>query len=280
MPEKKALLAGRVISNREVAKGQRVMAIRLPRAFGEPLPGQFVMLRPKDRGERLLGRPFSVYDFQPGRRSATLGILYRVAGEGTRALSLRRRGDEMEILGPLGRPFELSRRRGNIVLVAGGIGIAPIRFLLERLKKLPAEERPGIRLYAGAKTAGELIGLEGLEPFCQDVHVCTDDCSRGRSGLVTEPLEKDLASFPADDTTIYACGPVGMIRELARLLRHHPVPCQVSLEERMACGVGACLGCAVAVRGMDGGRQYRLVCREGPVFDIRDILRDADSGET
>ena len=277
MPEKKALLAGRVISNREIGMGNRVMAIRLPRALGEPLPGQFVMLRPKERGERLLGRPFSVYDFQPGRGSATLGILFRVAGEGTRALSLLRRGDEMEILGPLGRPFDLSLRRGNIVLVAGGIGIAPIRFLLEHLKKIPVEERPGISLYAGAKTAGELIGLEGLEPFCRDVHVCTDDCSRGSQGLVTEPLEKDLASFPADDTAIYACGPVGMIRELARLLRHHPVPCQVSLEERMACGVGACLGCAVAVRGPDGARQYRRVCCEGPVFDIRDILWDAES---
>jgi len=279
MPEKKALLAGRVVSNREIVQGHLVMTIRLPRAFGEPLPGQFVMLRPKERGALLLGRPFSVYDFQPGRRSVTLGILYRVAGEGTRALSLRRRGDDVEILGPLGRPFDVSRHSGNIVLVAGGIGIAPIRFLLEHLRKNHAEARSRISLYAGAKTASALIGLEALEPFCKDVHVCTDDCSMGHHGLVTEPLEKNLGSFPADDTTVYACGPVGMIRELAGLLRDHPVPCQVSLEERMACGVGACLGCAVAVRGPDGGRQYRRVCREGPVFDIREILWDEGTGE-
>ena len=279
MPEKEALLDGRVISNWEIAKGHLVMTVRLPRAFGEPLPGQFVMVRPKESGERLLGRPFSVYGFQPDRRSATVAILYRVAGEGTRALSLLRRGDILKILGPLGRPFDVSHHRKNIVLVAGGIGIAPIRFLLEHLKRLAAEERPGISLYAGAKTAGELFGLEGLETFCREVHVCTDDCSMGRHGLVTEPLAENLAAFPLDDTVIYACGPAGMIRELAALLRDHPVPCQVSLEERMACGVGACLGCAVAVRGPDGGRQYRRVCREGPVFDIRDILWDAESGD-
>jgi dihydroorotate dehydrogenase electron transfer subunit len=274
MPDKKALLAGRVISNREIVKGHLVMTIRLPRAFGEPLPGQFVMLRVKERGDLLLGRPFSVYDFQPGARSVTLGILYRVAGEGTAALSRRRQGDWVEILGPLGRPFDLSRRPANIVLVAGGIGIAPIRFLLEHLAKGRAEGRPRISLYAGAKSASELIGLEGMEPFCQDVNVCTDDCSRGHRGLVTEPLEKNLRSIAAADTMMYACGPVGMIRELAALLRDHPVPCQVSLEERMACGLGACLGCAVAVRGPDGGRQYKRVCREGPVFDIRDMLWD------
>jgi dihydroorotate dehydrogenase electron transfer subunit len=131
----------------------------------------------------------------------------------------------------------------------------------------------------GAKTAGELVELDRLEHLCEDINVCTDDCSMGYHGFVTEPLEKDLKSFPIADTMIYACGPAAMIRRLAGLLEDHPVPCQVSMEERMACGLGACLGCAIAVRGQNGERQYKRVCKDGPVFDIRDILWDEASKE-
>jgi dihydroorotate dehydrogenase electron transfer subunit len=279
MNKKRAPWVGKVLSNREMMKGHLLMSVRLPRTFDAPLPGQFVMIHLRDRKDILLGRPFSIYGIQYHKSSVILEILYRVVGEGTYSLSLLKRGAEVEILGPLGRPFEVNRRIKNIVLVAGGLGIAPIRFLLEYLKTGIFEFQARIRFYMGAKTAGELVELDRLEPLCEDINVCTDDCSRGYHGFVTEPLEKDLKSFPIADTMIYACGPAAMIRRLAGLLEDHPVPCQVSLEERMACGLGACLGCAIAVRGQDGERQYKRVCKDGPVFDIRDILWDEASKE-
>jgi dihydroorotate dehydrogenase electron transfer subunit len=277
MYNKKALWLGKVVSNREIVEGYLMMSVRLSRTFEAPLPGQFVMIRSKERAERLLGRPFSVCRFQRGKNSVVIEILYRVVGDGTYAMSRLKRGSELEILGPLGRPFEVIRQIRNIVLIAGGIGVAPIRFLLEHLKKGLTDYEPRIRFYMGAKTAGELIGLNGLEVLCEEVKVCTDDCSMGHHGFVTQPLEQDLKSFPLADTMIYACGPVGMIRQLAGLLEGHPVPCQVSMEERMACGLGACLGCAIAVKGRNGVREYRRVCKDGPVFDIRDIRWDKAS---
>ena len=279
MNKKRTLWVGKILSNREMMKGYLLMSVRLPRTFDAPLPGQFVMIHLRDRKDILLGRPFSIYGIQYHKSRVILEILYRVVGEGTYSLSLLKRGTEVEILGPLGRPFDVKRQIKNIVLVAGGLGIAPIRFLLEYLKKGISEFQPRIRFYMGAKTAGDLVELDRLEHLCEDINVCTDDCSMGYHGVVTEPLEKDLKSFPLADTMIYACGPAAMIRRLAGLLEDHPVPCQVSMEERMACGLGACLGCAIAVRGQNGERQYKRVCKDGPVFDIRDILWDEASKE-
>ena len=120
MNKKRALWVGKVLSNREMMKGYLLMSLRLPRTFDEPLPGQFVMIHLRDRKDILLGRPFSIYGIQYHKSRVILEIFYRVVGEGTYSLSLLKRGTEVEILGPLGRPFEVNRRIKNIVLVAGG----------------------------------------------------------------------------------------------------------------------------------------------------------------
>jgi dihydroorotate dehydrogenase electron transfer subunit len=260
MQHGKFIMSGSVLSNREVRDGHFLMSLRLPPVFASPLPGQFAMIRLKNRKDMLLGRPFSISGF------------HRIAGQGTRLFAQLRMGDHVDLLGPLGHPFEISPETKKVILVSGGIGIAPIRYLLACLRTTQFDRTPSVDFYMGAKTVDELLELENIRSSCDSFQVCTDDCSMGHHGFVTEPLEKALKHYPLKDTLICACGPLGMIRRLSELLAQHPVACQVSLEERMACGLGACLGCAVAVRGQNGERQYQRVCREGPVFNLRDIL--------
>ncbi len=268
------IMGGLVESNKEVLKGHYLMSLRLPLSFAQPLPGQFVMVRLKDRKDMLLARPFSVSDFQRQAQDVRIEILYRVAGQGTRLLAKLGIGEGVDISGPLGHPFEIPPSIRNVILVAGGVGIAPLRYLLACLQSQGQDRAFRIDVYMGAKTADELLELETTRCLCDNLQVCTDDCSMGHPGLVTEPLEQAIKSYPLSDTLICACGPLGMIRRLSKILTPYPLACQVSLEERMACGLGACQGCAVAVRGQDGEKQYQRVCREGPVFNLLDLLWD------
>ena len=268
------MMGGLVESNAEVREGHYLMSLRLPLSFALPLPGQFVMVRLKGRKDMLLARPFSVSGFHRQAQDIRIEILYRVAGQGTRLFARLRPGDDLDISGPLGRPFEIPQNIRNVILVSGGVGVAPLRYLLACLQVQRPERPLRIDFYMGAKTVAELLELETIRCLCDSLQVCTDDCSMGHPGLVTEPLEKAIKSYPLNDTLICACGPLGMIRRLSEILTQYPLACQVSLEERMACGLGACLGCAVAVRGPKGERQYQRVCREGPVFNLQDLLWD------
>lgn len=268
------MMDGLVESNAEVREGHYLLSLRLPLSFVLPLPGQFVMVRLKGRKDMLLARPFSVSGFNRRAQDVRVEILYRVAGQGTRLLAKLGIGEDVDILGPLGRPFEIPPNIHNVILVSGGVGIAPLRYLLASLKAQGTDRTLRIDFYMGAKTVDELLELETTRCLCDNLHVCTDDCSMGHPGLVTEPLEQAIKSYPLNDTLICACGPLGMIRRLSEILTQYPMACQVSLEERMACGLGACLGCAVAVRGPSGERKYQRVCREGPVFNLRDLIWD------
>lgn len=269
MPRFQKLHTGQVISNRELAKDHYRMSIAMPAAFREAAPGQFVLIRARGRAFPFLGRPFGVYAQEKGKGKNRIEILYRVAGRGTAVFALLKRGDFVEILGPLGRGFSLVRGRDRIVLIAGGIGIAPLEPLVRTLRK----KRPSavtLDFYYGARRADLLMGLGALRKSCSTVRIATDDGSRGFRGPVTELVARHLESYPPDRTVIYACGPHAMLKKLSEVLVRHPIPCQVSVEERMACGVGACLGCAVETK--DTEKPYRRVCMEGPVFDINEIV--------
>jgi dihydroorotate dehydrogenase electron transfer subunit len=266
------MIKGSVEANREVCDGHFLMSVHLPSAFATPLPGQFIMLRLRDRQDILLGRPFSISGFRRHPHHVRIEILYRVAGRGTRLIARLKPGDEMDISGPLGHPFEVPVEIEQLILVSGGLGIAPMRYLLAFMQTREAARRPRIDFYMGAKTVGELTEMETIRPLCDELQVCTEDCTMGHSGLVTEPLESRIKAYPLVNTLVCACGPMGMIRRLSEILEQHPVDCQVSLEERMACGLGACLGCAVAVRGQDGNKQYQRACHEGPVFNLQDLI--------
>jgi dihydroorotate dehydrogenase electron transfer subunit len=274
MAEKPSIAIGQVMENRSVAPGHFLLTIRLQLSFATPIPGQFVMIRDPDRGEPLLPRPISVYGFQREEGHATLNLLCRAAGRGTSLFSRLNQGSTLTVLGPLGRGFTIDPDVRQLLLVAGGVGAAPLAFLLQEgsLPKPHSGERR-ITAYLGAGTAELLTDLNRFQSFC-DLRTATDDGSCGYRGTVTERLAIDLGGYDAKSTLILACGPTAMIRSLDLLLRGTGIRCQVSLEERMACGVGACLGCVVAIREGEGRTAYRRVCKDGPVFNLGEILWD------
>jgi len=179
--------------------------------------------------------------------------------------------DEVILIGPLGKGFTVPSGLRRAIFVAGGVGVAPLIFLLRELC-LAAESPEDMEriFYLGARSRELLIGLEHLNGTC-DLKLCTDDGSEGYHGLVTQQLRDEIAKYDAKETMIFSCGPTPMVHALREVVEENPIPCQVSVEERMACGLGACLGCVVEVRGPGAGSEYVRVCREGPVFDLKEI---------
>ncbi len=219
------------------------------------LPGQFVRLKAWPGNDPLLPRPFSVHEVQEGG----ISVLYQVRGRGTRILSALRRGDEVKVDGPLGRPFPVPGA-GSVWVVAGGIGVAPFLFYLETLKARGIPRR----LFYGARSRGDLLRISRLSRLAPLI-LTTEDGSAGRRGLVTEALSEALTrERPA---LILACGPPAMLSAVGRMAEEAAIPAWLSLEAVMACGRGLCLGCAVPRRG--GG--YLKVCVEGPAVDSREV---------
>jgi dihydroorotate dehydrogenase electron transfer subunit len=279
MHVKGAMMCGVILGNDSVAPDHFLLSVRLPLAFATPLPGQFVMIRESGKREPLLARPLSVFGFHQCEDHTVLELLCRVAGKGTTLLSRLRPGEELAVLGPLGRGFTRPSGIRQALFVAGGVGVAPLVYLLHS-RLLESDTGRGIRknFYLGARSAELLTGLDRLKDFCE-LEICTDDGSRGYHGNVTAMLKCDIDHYNPAETIIYACGPKPMIRALGSLLKEHLISCQVSLEERMACGLGACLGCAVTICGPEGKREYRRVCQDGPVFDLREVLLATPHGK-
>jgi dihydroorotate dehydrogenase electron transfer subunit len=270
----KDIYIGEVSENKEIRPDYFLMKVKLPLSFGNPLPGQFVMIRIAGLHDPFLSRPISIYSFERAKSALIIALLYRVVGKGTQILSGLIKGSQVEIHGPLGGGFEWPDQKKQVVFIAGGIGVAPLSLMAETLCRDACLPRESMTFYIGAQTAQSVVGLERLNDLCYNVHVCTDDGSLGRKGLVTGLFQKDIKKYPADATMVYACGPKGMVRALSKLFRGSAFQCQVSLEERMACATGACMGCVVAVRGEQGALAYKRVCADGPVFDLQQVIWD------
>ena len=236
-------------------------------------PGQFVHIHTSTQSDPLLPRPFSIHDIDAG--SMGVEILFQLVGVGTRLLASKVKGETIDVLGPLGRGFQVGGGQGRSVLVGGGIGIAPFPFLVRRLLAVGRS----VTVLAGWKTSGKIVGVEKIESMGAFVEVATEDGTRGYSGTVVDLLRTRLSTHLKDrdfgedaNSTLYACGPKGMLAQVARLGRLYDIPCQVSLEQRMACGVGVCYGCAIeGSGGVDSSPEYKLVCRDGPVFQIHEV---------
>jgi len=256
-----------VLDVQEIVPGTFLLRLSAPAIARAGRSGQFLMVRCAEEGssDPLLRRPLALHRLV--REQGQVEVLVRVVGRGTGWLALRRPGDTLDILGPLGQGFALHRNTRHLVLVAGGIGIAPLLALAEE----GLQRGCAVVLALGARTAGELYP-PSLIPPAVEVHLATDDGSAGYCGPVTGLLnDPALGLLPWADQ-LMACGPRPMLAELARLVRAGRLRlragfAQVSLEERMACGVGACLGCAVLTH-----RGYKRVCQEGPVFDLREVV--------
>lgn len=223
----------------------------------EQRPGQFYMIEISKGLDPLLKRAFSLFRKGPGQ----LEILYRIRGKGTTALRSMGAGTVLDVLGPLGTFYPLPEPGQVPVIVAGGIGIASVFSLAEEMKGR------AIVLYGG-RSSSELLVHEEIAALSREIVICTDDGSQGRKGTVTAGLDvffEDRREI-VKSSVIYACGPAAMLREVAKIAGTRRIRAYVSMEEHMACGVGACLGCVVKTR-----YGYQRVCKDGPVFDAREI---------
>lgn len=261
-----------VLSNQEISPGFFRMRVLAP-DFGKELhPGQFVMVRVQRNPAPFLRRPFCVFrtgalppecDGLPCREYVEL--LYKVVGQGTAIMAALHGGDRVDILGPLGNGFDLECGAGDVILVAGGIGVAPLFMTGETLVR---DRR--VDLLLGARCREEVLAVTEFERQGIETYVSTDDGSLGCKGLVTEVLEQRLEErIPA---VVMACGPVPMLRKINSICNSYEVPLQVSLEALMGCGVGACLGCVIKGAGhSDQSPRQLTVCEDGPVFWSRDV---------
>ncbi|HOE33348.1 MAG TPA: dihydroorotate dehydrogenase electron transfer subunit [Smithella sp.] len=265
---------GEIIANEEIQEDCFLMKVRTHSSFENPLPGQFVMVRIAGLNDPFLSRPISIYSFTRETNYCTIELLYRVVGKGTQVMAGLIEGSYLEINGPLGNGFETENVKENIVLISGGIGIAPLSMLMESLRRTARRSSAAIMMYTGFQNKTAVVGLDKMRGACRDVSVCTDDGTLGSKGFVTQIFEKDMKNFTPENTSIYVCGPREMLKALAKILNKSKFDCQVSLEERMACGTGACMGCAVAVKDKEGAFAYKRVCADGPVFNLSDIIWD------
>lgn len=244
-------------------------------------PGQFVMLRVAEARDPFLRRPFSLARIFPPdekernkKNQGWIEIWYQVRGRGTHLMSQLSVGERVDILGPLGRGFWFAENLKKAILVGGGIGLAPLIAWAQQMQeekrkqKLSAEDLQ-VLVLVGGKSRQEILGWPELKKMRLEPQIITEDGSWGKTGLVTDLLENELMTGRNESTVIYACGPWGMLAKVAQIADQFDIPCQVLLESRMACGLGACLGCAVKVR----------VENEGPEFLKKSVLNEDGLGK-
>ncbi len=256
--------AAEIISHSFIGRGYYRLVLRAPDAARSALPGQFVMLRVSEYLDPFLARPLGISSL-PSK--STVELVYRVAGRGTSLLTQMEPGSSLAMLGPLGRGFPAPEKGATPVLVAGGSGFPPLHFFASRLRR---SGRP-FPLLIGARDRAGLPPqpvLASFRKFGARISVATEDGSAGVKCMVTTILDDYLAKCgPAASPVLYACGPRAMLAVVSRVARDRSLPCFVSMEERMACGVGACMGCSV--RSGTGG--FKRTCTEGPVFEAGEL---------
>ena len=251
-----------IVFNKKITSDTFLMGLRSPEIVKAARPGQFVMIRVRAGSDPLLRRPFSIC----GIRDDLFLVLYRVVGQGTAIMAEVREGERLSVLGPLGVGFDVPKNDQISLLVAGGIGIAPLFFLAQSMKIR------NIRFMAGFGSSGEIIRIERIGEPRVDVSIATDDGTEGYTGTVTALLDECLKKHgpEKDSLSVFTCGPRPMLKKVAAMTMEREIDCQASLEASMACGLGACQGCAVKTSSYEG-QTYFHVCRDGPVFPAQSI---------
>jgi dihydroorotate dehydrogenase electron transfer subunit len=250
-----------ILSHKPVGRGYYRIVLKAPEAAAAAVPGQFVMLRVTESMDPLLARPFGISSL-PSKSS--IEILYRVAGKGTALLTRAEEGKTLSLLGPLGNGFPIPDKTIMPVLVTGGSGFPPLHFLSLRTNARA-------QVFIGSRNKECLPPISVLTSFKDHTHkvsIATEDGSSGKKGMTTDILNDFLTKMEQKTHfVLYACGPHAMLAAVSRIAAEHMITCYVSAEERMACGFGACMGCSLPMKA--GG--YKRVCKEGPVFDSREI---------
>ena len=245
----------KVVRQQQIDEGIFDMELSFPKGAALAKPGQFIAMYCNDKS-KLLPRPISICGIN--KEEGTLRVVYRVAGEGTKEFSEMKEGDTLEVMGPLGNGFALKEEKA--IIIGGGIGIPP---MLELAKQLNVEKTVvlGYRTSTFLKDEFEAVG---------DVVISTEDGSFGTKGNVIDAIKEQ----GVEGSIIYACGPTPMLRGLAVYAEEHGMEAQISLEERMACGIGACLGCICKTKekGHHTNVNNTRICKDGPVFDAKEVV--------
>jgi dihydroorotate dehydrogenase electron transfer subunit len=278
-----------VTENRPLTGGHFLLSLHSPQQAQAARPGQFAMVRLLGHSDILLRRPMSIYDVRPARSGAqrgskgrlpspaespeTIQLLYKVVGRGTSLMAELKPGDGVGLLAPLGHGFfaeeylNRAKEADEVLHVAGGIGIAALLLPVRQL----AEAGLSQRLFFGGRTQWDLVGVEDFKAYVTEVVLATEDDSRDHGGYVTRPLEEYLARSRNKNFFLMVCGPWAMLRASVELARKYGHSCLVSMENRMGCALGVCLGCCIRVEGQ-GHEAYQRVCTEGPVFWAEKVI--------
>ncbi|AEF94124.1 Dihydroorotate dehydrogenase, electron transfer subunit, iron-sulfur cluster binding domain protein [Desulfotomaculum nigrificans CO-1-SRB] len=251
------VMDAKVLAVYPVAPETYYMELAAPDIARLAVPGQFVHVRCSDAQEPLLRRPLSIH--MVSRPQGVLALLFRVVGKGTALLAQRQPGDSVNLMGPLGRGFTLPLPGSKVAVAAGGIGAAPLVFLVQELANLKCQ----VTVYVGARDKKNLLCDGQFAQLDAEVVIATDDGSLGFKGTVPELMRRHLDWRRT--AMCYVCGPRAMMQEVSAMLSEADVPGEVSLEEKMGCGVGACLSCAVQIQH-HGEISTKRVCADGPVF--------------
>jgi dihydroorotate dehydrogenase electron transfer subunit len=266
-------VSAEVIANHPLSTDYNVLALAAPAIAAAAEPGQFVMVKAGGGHDPLLRRPFSVFEILRDARRAPTGltILSKRVGVSTARLYDARRGDRIDCLGPLGRPFTIVNPPTEAWMVAGGVGLAPFATLAESLLARDVTTR----LFYGARRSRELFYLDFFRELKVELLLTTEDGTAGETGRVVAPLARRLAELPGSALVmVYACGPERMLAATARLAASYRRPCQVSVERVMGCGLGGCYSCVVPMRTDQGGFHHVRSCIAGPVLDGERIVWD------
>ncbi len=301
-----------VVENRPLTGGHFLLSVHSPRQAQATRPGQFAMVRLLGRSDVLLRRPMSIYDVAPGtggpwprqgrrppplqsstqvggplqgrlrpphQKAEIIQLLYKVVGRGTRLMAELKPGDRVGMLAPLGHGFfeeeylDRARQADEVLHVAGGIGIAALLLPARELALAGVRQR----LFFGGRTRSDLVGVQDFKPYVSATALATEDGSRGHCGYVTRPLEEYLERRRDKRFLLMVCGPWAMLHASVELAKKYGHACLVSMENRMGCALGVCLGCCIRVVG-EGHGAYQRVCTEGPVFWAEKVVWSQETG--
>lgn len=263
---KTAQIKAEIISNKIFDGNYRHLEFESGVIARNARPGQFVDIKVNSGFEPLLRRPISIHRV----KGLKVKLFYEVVGAGTQVLSQRKPGEFLDIIGPLGNGFDYrgpaKAKAGKNILIAGGMGVAPLIFLAEKLMELKIRNSKSETIVLiGAKTKKQILCARELKALGCSVKLATDDGSAGFKGRVTDLLKIILKQARA--AGLFSCGPLAMLKAVSEIARENKVAAQLSLEEHIACGIGACLGCVVSTK-----TGYKRVCKDGPVFSSRELI--------
>lgn len=269
-------LEATVVSHDRIIGNEYEIVFHAPPIARTAQPGQFLELLFGENYAPLVRRPFSLY--RVNRETGTFSVLYLARGAFTKGMAQKEVGDCVSVLGPLGRPFTWQPEPNTrYLLIAGGIGAPPIYFLAREMKTSLTSagiDSSDVVVINAARTRDMLVGMVEFSSLDIQLHVSTDDGSHGLRGMATELLIEQLEAAPDRPARLFTCGPMPMLRAIAEIAIRRGLPCQVSIETAMPCGLGTCQGCAVPIHDRDSpdGFRYVRACWEGPVFPAQDLV--------